>query len=91
MISEDGERGCLAAPRLRGSEFVWRVLGKFGGRQKGRWGAGASGWAGREGGGEEGGAVTARGPFRSRKPREGGVFWFCFTVLLFLKKKKKDN
>lgn len=39
-----GKRGCLAAPSLHGSEFVWSALGKCGGRvrREGK-GAGTSG------------------------------------------------
>lgn len=39
-VSEEGERGCLAAPSLRGSEFVWSALGKFWGKQERRGGCG---------------------------------------------------
>lgn len=90
-VSEEGERGCLAAPSLRGSEFVWSILGKFEGKagREGRVQELQDGLGRESGEREKGGTMTGSTPFWNRKSKESGVFWFL--VLLVCLKKKKDN
>lgn len=86
-------QGHLAAPSLRGSEFIWSALGKLGG-----------GEVGKEGEGTGTSAWTWTEEWRKRKGREDDKKWaileqeikerWCvlvlsFTVLLFFKKKER--